>query len=136
MAPGGPDADDPTIWAAGVNVGFAGFTVGGSISVGEDTNVNGFNGYSVTDATVFDIAFSYTIHAASVGLGWSHGEYDNVFGSTQEDEVDFVNAEFGYALADGVILGAFIGWFDFQSGGPATADNTGWQAGTGLGFDF
>ncbi len=129
-------ASDPSIWAAGINIGFAGFTVGGSIAVGEDTAVNTFNGYAVSDATVFDVGATYNMEAVTVGVAWSHGEYDGVFGTTQEDEVDFVNFEAGYALGEGVLLGAFIGYFDFESGGPATADNTGWQAGVGAGLDF
>ncbi len=130
---------DPSIWAAGVNIGFGGFTVGGSIAVGDDTAILGFNGYTVSEATVFDLGVTYNVDAVTVGIGWSHGEYEVplVGGGTQNgDEVDFVNAEVGYTLAEGVLLGAFIGWFDFQSGGPATADNTGWQTGAGLGFDF
>ncbi|MCI0430157.1 MAG: porin [Rhodospirillales bacterium] len=129
--------DDPTIWAAGINIGFAGFTVGGSIAVGDELGVNGFNGYVVSEATVFDVGATYNIDAVTVGVGWSHGEYDGAFGSTQDgDEADFVNLELGYALGDGVLLGAFIGYFDFESGGPATLDNSGWQAGVGAGLDF
>lgn len=129
-------ASDPSIWAVGINVGVAGFTVGGSIAVGNDLGVLGFNGYSVTEATVFDLGATYNMEAVTVGVGWSHGEYDGVAGTTQDDEVDFVNFEAGYALGEGVVLGAFIGYFDFESGGPATADNTGWQAGVGAGLDF
>ncbi len=129
--------DDPSIWAAGVNVGFAGFTIGGSVAVGEDTNVNGFNGYSVSEATVYDVGVTYNFEAVTVGVNYSHGEYEQIVDG-QDDELDFLNAELGYALGEGVLLAAFVGYFDYQEGGGTAGadDNTGWQAGIGAGLDF
>ncbi len=127
--------NDPSIWAVGVNVGFAGFTIGGSIAVGDETDTTLFNGYSASEATVYDIGVTYNMEAITVGIGWSHGEYQDV-NDGEDDELDFVNLEAGYALGEGVLLAAFVGWFDYEDGGPASNDNTGWQAGIGAGLDF
>ncbi|HXV24462.1 MAG TPA: porin [Alphaproteobacteria bacterium] len=129
--------DDPSIWAAGVNVGFAGFTIGGSIAIGDDTNVLGFNGYSVSEATVWDAGITYNFEAVTVGINYSYGEYEDSTDG-EDDELTIVNLEGGYALGDGVLLGAFVGYFDYEEGGGTLGadDNTGWQAGIGAGLDF
>lgn len=127
--------DDPTIWQAGVNLGYAGFTVGGSVTVGDETGTTGFSGYSADQATVYDVGVTYKIDAVTVGLGWSHGTYQQT-SDGQDDDLDFVNLGAGYQLGEGVLLAAFIGYFDYSDGGPTDNDNTGYQAGIGAGLDF
>jgi hypothetical protein len=127
--------DDPKTWAVGVNVGFAGFTVGGSIAMADDTTDVGYNGYSVSEATVFDLGAIYAFESATVGIGWSHGEYEDAT-EVGDDELDFVNLGGSYTLGPGVLFAAFVGWFDYDDGGPTDNDNTGWQTGVGVGLDF
>lgn len=127
--------DDPTIWNVGVNVGFAGFTVGGSIAMADDTTDIGYNGYTVSEATVFDLGVTYAFESAMVGIGWSHGEYEDS-NDGEDDELDNVNLGGSYSLGPGVLLAAFVGWFDYEDGGPASNDNTGWQTGVGAALDF
>ncbi len=130
--------DDPSIWNAGVNVGFGGFTVGGSVAFGDDTDVNGYNGYNVTQATVYDVGVTYNFEAVTVGIGWSHGTYEDG-NDGEDDDLDVINVNAGYALGEGVLLGAFVGYFDYDDGGSGAFgadDNTGYQAGVGAGLDF
>lgn len=127
--------DDPSIWQAGVNVGFAGFTIGGSVTVGDETGTTGFSGYSANEATVYDVGVTYKIDAVTVGIGWSHGEYEQT-SDGETDELDFVNLGAGYQLGEGILLAAFVGWFDYEDGGPLSNDNSGYQAGVGAGLDF
>jgi hypothetical protein len=133
---GNPINDDsPYTWAAGANIGFGGFTVGGSIAMGDGLDSTGYNGYSVTEATVYDIGVTYAFEAVTVGIAWSHGTYEDV-NDGEDDELDFVDLGAGYTIGEGVLLAAFVGWFDYQDGGPTSNDNTGWQAGIGAGLDF
>ena len=117
----------PNIWAVGLNLGFAGFTVGGSVAfVDADTGAN-------DEATVFDIGATYNVDAITVGVGWSHGEYENE-GTT--DELDHIQLGLGYALGEGVSLGAMVGWFEYDDEGPNDNDNAGWQTGVGVNMGF
>jgi hypothetical protein len=120
-------ANDPSIWAAGLNVGFAGFTVGGSIAMTERTLTDNGN------RTVFDVGATYNIDAVTVGLGWSRGEYDNGGGS---DTFDQIQLGVGYALGPGVTLAAMVGYFKYDSGGGAVDSNEGYQAAVGAGLNF
>jgi outer membrane protein OmpU len=118
---------DPTVWAVGINVGFAGFTVGGSIAFADlDTGVD-------DESTVFDVGATYAIDAVTVGVGWSHGEYES---EGETDELDHIQLGVGYALGEGVSLGAMIGWFNYEDEGPNDVDNTGWQSGVGVNMGF
>ena len=127
--------DDPSIGALGANLGFAGFTVGGSIAIASGTDEIGYNGYLVDEATVFDLGVTYGFENATVGIGWSHGEYeDSVDG--EEDTLDYVNLGASYTLGPGVLLAAFIGVFSYEDGGPTSNDNGGWQTGVGASLDF
>jgi hypothetical protein len=113
----------PSVWAVGANIGFGGFTVGGSVAFFDnDTGQNG-------DSTVFDVGATYAFDAVTVGVGWSHGEYDN---ENETDELDHVQLTAGYALGEGVSLGAMVGWFDYEDEGIFDNDNTGWQTGVGI----
>ncbi len=123
------DGADPRIWGLGVNLGHAGVTVGGSIAVTDfDTGRDDKN-------TVFDVGATYGEDRVTVGLGWSHGEYADVFGRN-DDALDHIQIGLRYTLGEGVDLAAFIGWFDYDDGGPLDNDNTGWQTGIGTGIAF
>ena len=73
--------------------------------------------------------------AITVGIDWSHGEYEDS-NDGEDDELDFVNLGASHALGPGVQLAAFVGWFDYDDGGAADNDNTGWQTGIGAAIDF
>jgi predicted porin len=119
--------DDPSIWAVGLNLGFAGFTVGGSVAF-VDRDLGGND-----ESTVFDVGVTYTIDAVTVGLGWSHGEYED---EGEDDELDHYQLGVGYALGEGVTLAAMVGMFNYEDEGPLDSDNEGWQAAIGTGINF
>ena len=129
---------DPSIWAVGLNVGFAGFTVGGSVAFADTdadfaTDFDAAGDPLVEESTVYDVGVTYTIDAVTVGLGWSHGEYEQALG---DDELDHYQLGLGYALGPGVTLAAMVGYFDYDDDGAADNDNQGWQAGVGAGLNF
>jgi len=118
---------DPSIWAVGLNVGFGGFTVGGSVAF---TNTDDA---SNDEDTVFDVGVTYNIDAVTVGLGWSRGDYENPAGGG--DKLDQIQLGVGYALGPGVTLAAMVGYFNYDSGGTADS-NSGYQAAVGAGLNF
>jgi predicted porin len=119
--------DDPSIWAVGLNLGFAGFTVGGSVAF-TDLDAGGDD-----EATVYDVGVTYTIDAVTVGLGWSHGEYED---EGEDDSLDHMQLAASYALGEGVSVAAMVGLFEYDDEGPLDSDNEGWQAAIGTGINF
>jgi predicted porin len=90
---------------------------------------------SPDEATVFDIGATYTIDAVTVGVGFSRGEYEDA-NDGEDDQLDHIQLGVGYALGEGVNLGAMVGWFDYEDEGPDDNDNTGWQTGVGINMGF
>jgi outer membrane protein OmpU len=129
---GGDIGADPTLWAVGLNLGFAGFTVGGSVAF-VDNDIDGVDEGDVEDSTVYDVGVTYTLDAVTVGLGWSHGEYNTGDG---DDTLDHIQIGAAYALGPGVTLAAMVGTFEYDDDGPTGNDNEGWQAAVGTGFNF
>jgi predicted porin len=60
--------DDPEQYSAGLNLGFAGFTVGGSIGI-EDSDRS-------TDGTAYDIGATYSTGPWAVGATYFHSEVE------------------------------------------------------------
>ena len=123
---------DPNRWAVGLNLGFAGFTVGGSVAFG-DNDIDGVTEDDLEEFTVYDVGATYTFDAVTVGLGWSHGEYETGDG---DDELDHIQLGAAYALGEGVTLAAMAGMFEYDDDGPGGSDNEGWQVGIGTGLNF
>jgi outer membrane protein OmpU len=132
MASAETGSADPTAWNVGLNLGFAGFTVGGSVAF-VDNDIDGVDEGDVEDSTVYDVGVTYTLDAVTVGLGWSHGEYETGDGT---DELDHIQFGAAYALGPGVTLAAMVGTFEYDDDGPTGSDNEGWQAAVGTGFNF
>jgi outer membrane protein OmpU len=127
-------AGDPSIWAVGLNVGFSGFTVGGSVAfVNSDDSGGAIVGGKSDKSTVWDVGVTYNIDAVTVGLGWSRGEYDN-FNVGGHDTFDQYQLGVGYALGPGVTLAAMVGYFNYD--GDNADSNSGYQAALGAGLNF
>jgi predicted porin len=111
-------ADDDEAWAIGLNIGFSGFTVGGSY--GE--NNNGANG--VVDSTGWDVGASYSTGPWGVSLGYMHNETE--IGPLGDDERDLVEAAASYALGPGITIVGSVQWMDEDN--VSTNDTDGWAA--------
>jgi hypothetical protein len=123
--------DDPIIWQAGLVLGFGAFKIGSTVGIGDDLvpGTSTWNGSAATEALTYEIGGTYTMGATTVGLAWSHGDYQQADG---EDTNDHIQLGLGYALGEGVSLGAFVGRFDYDDKGVANNDNSGWQTGVGI----
>jgi len=122
------DEGNPWVGAGGVNVGFAGFTVGGSVLVG-----HGNQGDEI-DETDFDVGITYTIDAITVGAGWARAYFDD--DATDNDDT-FDQAQIGasYALGPGISVDAMVGYFNYDAD-DSNNSNEGWQTGIGTAISF
>jgi predicted porin len=121
-------ADTPTIYSFGINLGYAGFTIGGSFAEANEHN----NG--VDDGTAYDIGASYETGPWTFSVTYFHGENGEPGGTS--DEQDTFGAAVDYKLAKGVRLNLFGAYVDFDAGAGPAADRDGWVIGTGIGLDF
>jgi predicted porin len=111
-------SDNHTSWFVGGNVGFSGFTVGGSYSV-SNQGLSGDN-----DDTAFDVGVSYTADPWAISVTYLHGEQENGAGAS-EDEVDLIELGASYALGPGVELAGSIQRWDEKAIAPGS-NNDGW----------
>jgi predicted porin len=151
IASGASGDDDPEVWGVGLNLGFAGFTVGGAYAEQDEAGT--------TDGEAYELGASYTTGPWGFSVTWMHGENVGNGDGTKDHVLDedtgiidpptFV-AEFGdeeldqylvglsYALAKGVKLNAFGAYVDFDdaSGGIEETDFDGFVIGTGIKISF
>lgn len=133
---GGAAATDPQVYGFGVNLGYAGFTIGGSFAEQ--------NGTADNDGTAYDIGASYETGPWAFSVTYFHGEnHDNdnpnatSGGSSANDETfDQVLVGINYKLAKGVRLNGFGGYVDFDEDARNTTDADGFFIGTGIRLDF
>ncbi len=121
-------ADMPTVYAFGVNLGYAGFTIGGSFAEANEHN----NG--VDDGTAYDFGASYANGPWTLSITYFHGENGEPGGTT--DEQDTFGAAVDYKLAKGVRLNLFGAYVDYDSAAGPGSDVDGWVIGTGIGLSF
>lgn len=117
-----------------LNVGFGGWTVGGALEIREDVGA-----ISGNDNWVGAVGTTYNWDAWTVGLTWSHGEYD----IGDEDKYDIIQFTGAYALGPGISLEGMVGYADYRDGGndsssvPGTdGDYDAIEIGTGIHIGF
>jgi len=142
-----PSGSNPDIWAVGLNLGYAGFTIGGSYAEQNDAGV--MDGHS------YDAGVSYYTGPWGFSFTYFHGEnVDNDctsaattgagFGCAggNDENVDQYLLGASYSLAEGVDLNAFGAYVDFEgarlSNGEASVKSEidGWILGTGIKISF
>ena len=119
---------NPTVWSAGLNVGFAGFTVGGSFAESNE------HGAGVDDGTAYDVGVAYATGPWKFSLTYFHGENGEAGGT--RDEQDTFGAGINYQLAKGVKLNAFGAYVDLDAAGGPSEDISGFVIGTGIGLSW
>ena len=122
----GPDT--PTVYAFGVNLGYAGFTLGGSFAEANEHNAG------VDDGIAYDAGVSYATGPWTFSMTYFHGENGEIGGTS--DEQDSFGAAVDYKLAKGVRLNMFGAYVDLDAGAGPASDIDGWVIGTGIGLSF
>ncbi len=114
------DPDDPQLFSAGLNVGFSGFTIGGSIAI-EDSDRE-------TDGTGWDAGASYSTGPWTVGATVLSSEVDG-------DNLETLAIEGGleYAIGPGITGSLSVLFAEFESD---TGDADGVVGVVGLAYSF
>ena len=122
--------DDVSGWAVGANVGFAGFTVGGSYS---DTDVEGF-GAGNKSLVYYDVGVQYGTGPWNVSLTYARGENEFV-ASGDEDKRDTYELGASYKLSPGItVVGS--GQYMKEEAAGASTDIKGWGLALGTKLSF
>lgn len=133
--------ENPEIWGAGANVSVSGFTIGGSFSEQNNT--------AVSDGQAYDVGVSYSTGPWAMSLVYQYGtnaddEQANgalaVPAGSDEELQQFV-AGLTYELAEGVAVGGFAAYVDFDedvsdSGAAGGDDVDGFIIGGGIALEF
>jgi predicted porin len=127
--PSPPDMNQVSI---GANIGFGGFTIGGSYANELDGRVTAA-GVS-TEGQSYDIGLSYNTGPWTVGAAYIHGEVAGLRANSDDDEMDAIRAAVEYAVGPGVtasVSGMYADW-DEETGN----DNNGIAGIAGITFGF
>ena len=101
--------DDYQAYQGGLNVGFSGFTVGGSVSYNDRGSDNDFD----TDVWFYDVGITYATGPWTVGVTYSRSEYDLDSSILEIEETrNMVELGVNYKLAPGVTLVGALQWMD------------------------
>ncbi|MEM8576038.1 MAG: porin [Pseudomonadota bacterium] len=137
------DEGNPQIYAFGAEIGFAGVTIGGSFS--EQNNAG------ASDGTSFDAGIAYETGPWAVSFTYLRGEnFDDEVGNPDtpintgqfgnDETLDQFVAGINYNLAEGVDIGVFGAYIDFDEDtgdeGGGGDDVDGFIIGTGIAIAF
>lgn len=103
--------DSPTMWSAGVNLGYAGFTVGGSWLMEDNENPAGQEFGS--DGNAFDVGASYSTGPWSVGITYLTSDTEGAPGAGDR-QLDSVSGGVEYALGPGITTAVSVLWADME----------------------
>lgn len=148
--------ENPQIWSAGLNLGYAGFTIGGSFAEQNNFNPNAFRS---ADGTSYDAGVSYETGPWGFSLTYFKGQnrddenfIPGVFAPDEELTQYLVGVN--YDLAKGVALSGYGAYVDFDEDvgddafvnaidpgslnvfNPGGDDVDGWIVGTGIKVSF
>jgi len=122
--------NDTRAYRAGVNVGFGGFTIGGSVLTRNDRVEPRKSGNGSFKGHAYDLGATYAMGAYTFGLTKAYGaQTDSPAGgsATADDEQSKWSAGVSYALDTGVTLSATFTHADYDDGasGAAGTNNDG-----------
>lgn len=123
-----------TTWGmnAHLDLSYAGFTLGGSMALQNNYTTVGPG----SDFLLYGVGATYNWDLWTVGLAWSHGDYEYA-SKTDDDDLDIVEFTGRYDLGPGISLDAMVGVNNFDTpGGSPRSDYTAWQAGMGFYIGF
>ena len=130
----GGSVDNFKAYSAGLNLGFGGFTVGGSYA---DITDGVISGTRTTEGNAFDVGASYETGALGASLTYFRGKTEADRTLSRDDENDSYVGSLRYNLGSGVAVIGSVGYTDFEGEVPgASDDNNGWYAVSGLALRF
>jgi predicted porin len=108
--------DDPELWSAGINLGFSGFTVGGSYANAEDSGAN--------DGHAWDVGAKYATGPWKVGVYYFHSEVDGSSSNPADDELDALKGAIAYSVGPGIEANFTVMHAKWEDEGGAENDGT------------
>jgi hypothetical protein len=128
------NGDDAEQFNAGLNVGFAGFTVGASLALRNGGFSSAFDNNG--DSTIYDAGVTYATGPLTVGFTYLHGEAENpAIGGDDETDQAVINAS--YNIGPGVDLWGGVKIFQYESdNGGAGNENEGYIVAVGSSVSF
>ena len=132
-APGALGNVDTTwVFTGHLDVSFSGFTIGSSSLY----RVN-WQSASGADYWVAGVGATYNWDAWTVGLAWSHGNYEYAGSGDSADKIDIIEFTGRYDLGPGISLDAMAGYNGMNAGGKTGhQDDNSWEAGVGFYLGF
>ena len=128
------NTDDARSYNGYAQVGFAGFTFGASTELRDNF------GDTSADQWVYGAGGTYNWDAWTVGLGWTHGDYEKVTGANGvgpfNADHDIYSATASYALGPGIQVDGVLEYSDYHSRNAAGPDYQGVGAGLGTLITF
>jgi hypothetical protein len=114
------------------DVTFGGFTVGAN-----GTYRNNWQSASGADYWVAGVGGTYNWDAWTVGLAWSHGDYEYFNSGSSSDTIDIIAFTGRYDLGPAISLDGMIGYNTMDAGNnTGHNDNDTWEAGVGFYIGF
>ena len=113
----GSGMEDPEMWSGGVNLGYAGFTVGGSYAY-EDSD-------RTTHGQAYDAGISYTTGPWGVSGTYFHSEVEGAANVGGDDDLDAIVGAVSYAVGPGIKASFSVMWADWDGENPDSADSDG-----------
>lgn len=130
----GSSVDDFQGFMLGLNLGYEGFTLGGSYAKVTDGVISGT---STTEGQAYDVGLSYEVDEYGVSLTYFHGETEADRTIAGDSEHDSYALSGSYALSDGISLLGTVGYTDFDGEiAGSSDDNSGVWVTTGLALSF
>jgi hypothetical protein len=115
-----------------VDVTFSGFTVGANATFRDN-----WQSASGADYWVAGIGGTYNWDAWTVGLAWSHGDYEYFNSGSSSDTIDIVEFTGRYDIGPAISLDAMVGYNTLDAGnGTGHSDDDTWEAGVGFYIGF
>jgi outer membrane protein OmpU len=109
-----PNQDDLEIWGAGLNVGFAGFTVGASIALSNSSSsISAAAKDDDGDSTTWDAGVTYATGPLTVGFTYLHGEAEDP-NTGGDDETDQGVFSASYNIGPGVDLWGGVKIYEYD----------------------
>jgi outer membrane protein OmpU len=113
-------------------VSFSGFTIGGAGQFRDN-----WQSASGADLWVAGAGATYNWDAWTVGLSYSHGDYEYAGSGSSSDTIDIVQLTGRYDLGPGISLDSMVGYNVLQAGNnTGNRDDHTWEAGVGFFIGF
>jgi predicted porin len=130
VALGGDDQEQVIV---SVNLGTAGFSVGGAYGNQLEGRLNDA-GTSSNEGENYSVGAAYSTGPWTVGVSYMHGETEDDPTNPNDDEIDAISGGISYALGPGITTDFTVLWADTEDEAGASQDGIAGVVGISVGF--